>query len=174
MTALAGWLLPRGDIIRQSMKTRHKTFGATFGAAVTAALLLSGCAKDIEPRGNLPPPEALAKLAPGEQTRQDVQGILGTPATTAVFDNENWYYISGHTTQYAFYPNHELDRTIYVVSFDQRGILSNVRKLNLEDGMAVTPEGRATPTKGREVGILEQLLGNVGRIGGARQGAPGQ
>ncbi len=176
MAAFAGWLLPRGDIIRQYMKTRHKTFGRYSGVAALAltALVLSGCAKDIEARGNLPPPEALAKLAPGEQTRQDVQGILGTPATTAVFDDETWYYISGHTTQYAFYPNHELDRTIYAVSFDQRGILADVRKLNLEDGMPVVPEGRTTPTKGREVGLLEQLLGNVGRIGGAKTGQPGK
>jgi outer membrane protein assembly factor BamE (lipoprotein component of BamABCDE complex) len=148
------------------MKTRNKTFGLPLAAAAAlAAVLLSGCAKDIEPRGNLPTPEALARLTPGEQTRQDVESILGTPATTAVFDNENWYYISAHTTQYAFYPNHELDRTIYVVSFDTRGILSGIRKLNLEDGQTVSIASRSTPTKGREVGLLEQLLGNVGRIG---------
>jgi outer membrane protein assembly factor BamE (lipoprotein component of BamABCDE complex) len=158
------------------MKTRNMLLGLskTGVSMALAGIILAACAKDIEPRGNLPPPEALAKLAPGEQTRQDVQGILGTPATTAIFDEEHWYYISAHTTQYAFYPNHELDRTIFVVSFDQRGILSGVRKLNLEDGQHVTPEERSTPTKGREVGILEQLLGNVGRVGGgAKPGGPG-
>lgn len=158
------------------MKTRHKTLGIHFAVALTAGLLLSGCAKDIEARGNLPTPEALAKLAPGEQTRQDVQGILGTPATTAAFDQENWYYISAHTTQYAFYPNHELDRTIYVVSFDNRGILSGVRKMSLEDGQNITVASRETPTKGRDVSLLEQLLGNIGRIGSSRTpggGGPG-
>jgi outer membrane protein assembly factor BamE (lipoprotein component of BamABCDE complex) len=153
------------------MKTRHKTLGIHFTVALAAGLLLSGCAKDIEARGNLPTPEALAKLAPGEQTRQDVQSILGTPATTAAFDQENWYYISAHTTQYAFYPNHELDRTIYVVSFDGRGILSGVRKMSIEDGQTVAIASRETPTKGREVSLLEQLLGNIGRFGGNR--APG-
>ena len=156
------------------MKTRNKPLGLPTAAILAlAAVLLSGCAKDMEARGNLPTPEALAKLAPGEQTRQDVQGILGTPATTAVFDQENWYYISAHTTQYAFYPNHELDRTIYVVSFDPRGILSGVRKLNLEDGQNITPEERSTPTMGREVSIIEQLLGNVGRMGAPGQTGPG-
>jgi outer membrane protein assembly factor BamE (lipoprotein component of BamABCDE complex) len=155
------------------MKTRNNTLKRPVAGVAMAALLLAACAKDIEPRGNLPPPEALAQLAPGEQTRQDVEQILGTPATTAVFDDENWYYISAHTTQYAFYPNHELDRTVYVVSFDQRGILSGVRKLNLEDGQPISPEERSTPTKGREVGILEQLLGNVGRIGNTGPGGPG-
>ena len=152
------------------------TFMTMSTLMLAATLLLSGCAKDIEARGNLPTPEALAKLAPGEQTRQDVQAILGTPATTAVFDNESWYYISAHTTQYAFYPNHELDRTIYVVNFDQRGILAGVRKMSLEDGQNVTVAARETPTKGRDVSLLEQLIGNIGRIGssnGPGGGGPG-
>ncbi len=155
------------------MITRNKTL-VTAATALLAVTFLSGCAKDIEQRGNLPPPEALARLSPGEQTRQDVEAILGTPATTAVFDEENWYYISAHTTQYAFYPNHELDRTVYVVSFDRRGILANVRRLSLDDGQQVAINQRSTPTKGREVGLLEQLLGNVGRIGSGQGQNQGQ
>ncbi len=156
------------------MKTRNNTFGPGFApAAALAALLLAGCAKDIDARGNLPTPEALARLTPGEQTRQDVESILGTPATTAIFDDENWYYISAHTTQYAFYPNHELDRTVYVVSFDRRGILAGVRSLHLEDGQDVAIQERSTPTKGREISIIEQLLGNIGRIGGGPGNGPG-
>lgn len=143
------------------MKTRHSAILAVLAAT---AGLLSGCAKDIDARGNLPPPEALAQLSVGEQTRQDVRGLLGTPATTAVFDDETWYYISAHTTQYAFYPNHELDRTVYAISFDERGILKDVRKLEIEDGRTVQIASRETPTKGREYSFLEQLVGNLGRI----------
>ncbi len=128
------------------------------------ALPLTGCVKDVEQRGNFLKPEMLAQLAPGEQTRVDVQNLLGTPSTTAVFDGDTWYYISAHTTQYAFYPNHEFDRTIYAVSFDERGILKDVRKLDLEDGRNVAVAARETPTKGREYSFLEQLVGNLGRI----------
>ncbi len=152
------------------MKTRHLP-----SLIVTAlcAGLVAGCAKDIDARGNLPPPEALAQLSVGEQTRQDVRGLLGTPATTAVFDDETWYYISAHTTQYAFYPNHELDRTVYAVSFDDRGILKDVRKLGLEDGRNVNIASRETPTKGREFSLIEQLIGNLGRLSGTPGGGPG-
>ncbi len=132
--------------------------------ALGLPLAMSGCAKDVEARGNMPKPEALAQLQPGEQTRQDVEQILGTPSTTAVFDNETWYYISAHTTQYAFYPNHELDRTIYAVRFDDRGILKDVRKLDMDDGRNVQIAAKETPTKGREYSFLEQLVGNLGRI----------
>ena len=57
-----------------------------------------------------------------------------------------------------------------MVSFDQRGILAGVRKLNLDDGRPVSPQERSTPTKGRDISLIEQLLGNVGRMAGA----PGQ
>lgn len=151
------------------MKTSHP---ATLTALALGIALLSSCAKDIDARGNLPPPEALAQLSIGEQTRQDVRGLLGTPATTAVFDDETWYYISGHTTQYAFYPNHELDRTVYAISFDDRGILKEIRKLGLEDGQNVNIANRETPTKGREFSLIEQLIGNLGRFSGG-PGGPG-
>ena len=132
--------------------------------ALALPLALTACIKDVEQRGNLPKPEMLAQLAPGEQTRQDVEALLGTPSTTAVFDSDTWYYISAHTTQYAFYPNHEFDRTIYAVSFDERGILKDVRKLDIEDGRTIAIAARDTPTKGREYSFLEQLVGNLGRI----------
>ena len=144
------------------MKTKNLSLAV--GGLLLGVVALGGCAKDIELRGNLPKPEILAQLAPGEQTRADVQALLGTPATTSLFDSENWYYISSHTTQYAFYPNHELDRTIYVLSFDQRGILKDVRRYDIEDGQSVQIAERETPTKGREYGFLEQLIGNIGRV----------
>ena len=53
------------------MKTRH----LSLSIVTLAAALLTGCAKDIDARGNLPPPEALAQLSVGEQTRQDVRGL---------------------------------------------------------------------------------------------------
>ena len=149
------------------MTKRTKFFGVAGAALVAVAV--SACTKDIDARGNLPTPFALEKLAPGEQTRTDVRNLLGSPATTSVFDNETWYYISSHTTQYAFYATTELDRTIYAVSFDDRGILKDVRKYDIRDGHPVQVAARETPTKGREYSVLEQLIGNLGRFSGPAQ-----
>ena len=132
-------------------------------------LVLTGCAKDIDARGNQPPSDAISRLAPGEQTRQDVQNLLGTPATTSVFDNETWYYISSQTTQYAFYPTEELERTVYAVEFDKRGILSEVRKLDANSGREIQIASRETVTKGREYSMIEQLIGNLGRFNAGKE-----
>ncbi len=129
-----------------------------------AGLMLSGCAKDINARGNLPPDEALTQLQPGEQTRQDVQLILGTPSHVASFGTETWYYISALTTQYAFYAVEELERDVYVLTFDERGILREVKNYGLEDGEEIQVVERETPTMGREFSLIEQLIGNLGRF----------
>ena len=36
--------------------------------------------------------------------------------------------------------------------------------LTIEDGIVIDPVSRATPTHGRDLGLLEQLLGNIGRF----------
>ncbi len=127
-------------------------------------LFFSACSKDINVRGNLPDEEALSQLSPGNQTRQDVEQILGTPSHKAIFDNEKWFYISSQTTQFAFYPIEELKRNITVVEFDQRGILKDISKLNIEDGKNVVLSEKITPTMGREYSLIEQLIGNLGRF----------
>jgi len=131
---------------------------------ITLMITLSGCAKDINPRGNLPHKEALSQLQLGEQTRQDVQLLLGTPSTTATFDDETWYYVSAQTTTYAFYPMEELDRQVFAITFDSRGILKSMRILGIDDGEEVAVADRETPTMGREFSIIEQLIGNLGRF----------
>lgn len=148
----------------QSRSSKITQFAMALGA-----LVLAGCVKDIDARGNQPPPDVIARLAPGEQTRQDVQSLLGTPATTAIFDNETWYYISSQTTQYAFYATEELERTVYAISFDQRGILKEVRKLDANNGREIQLASRETETKGREYSIIEQLIGNLGRFNAGKE-----
>jgi outer membrane protein assembly factor BamE (lipoprotein component of BamABCDE complex) len=54
-------------------------------------------------------------------------------------------------------------RTVTEITFNDAGLVSEVRTLGLEDGQRVAMNDRETPTRGRQLTILEQLLGNVGR-----------
>lgn len=54
-------------------------------------------------------------------------------------------------------------RSVTEITFNDAGLVSEVRTLGLDDGQRVAMNTRETPTRGRQLTILEQLLGNVGR-----------
>jgi outer membrane protein assembly factor BamE (lipoprotein component of BamABCDE complex) len=98
---------------------------------------------------------------PGVDTRTTVQQRFGSPSTTAVFDQTAWYYISSVQERVAFYTPQTTERRVMVVRFDGETVTA-VEKFGLERGRLVSYSGETTPTRGRELGLLEQLLGNVG------------
>jgi outer membrane protein assembly factor BamE (lipoprotein component of BamABCDE complex) len=103
----------------------------------------------------------IADPQPGVDTRATVQQRFGTPSTTAVFDQTAWYYVSSVQERIAFYNPETTERRVMVVRFDGETVAS-VEKFGLERGRLVAYNDEVTPTRGRELGILEQLLGNVG------------
>jgi outer membrane protein assembly factor BamE (lipoprotein component of BamABCDE complex) len=103
----------------------------------------------------------IADPQPGVDTRSTVQQRFGTPSTTAVFDQTAWYYVSSVQEQVAFYTPETTERRVMVVRFNGDTV-STVEKFGLERGRLVAYNDEVTPTRGRELGILEQLLGNVG------------
>ena len=54
-----------------------------------------------------------------------------------------------------------VDRTVLAVHFDQRGVVRDIERYGLEDGRIVNLTTRTTETGGRELGVLEQLFGNL-------------
>jgi len=136
-------------------------------AALGVALVASGlaaCVPTVDQRGNLPEPDKLAGIRPGATTKDEVAKILGTPSSTAVFDNKTWYYISRRTKQVAFFDPDVVDQQVYIVNFDDRGVVKAVDHRTLKDGREITPAPGATPAPGRELTFLEQIIGNVGRF----------
>lgn len=135
-------------------------------SAVAAAITLSACAPTLENHGNLPDPEIIKSVRPGHSNREQVSQMLGTPSAVATFDKESWYYVSMRTSQVAFFEPEILERKVLVVRFDKQGIVQQVENLTKDDGRDVQLVERTTPTRGKELTILEQLLGNIGRFGG--------
>ena len=97
----------------------------------------------------------------GVDTRDTVTQRFGSPSTTAVFDQTAWYYVGSVQERVAFYTPRITDRRIMVVRFDG-DLVSGVEKYGVERGRIVSYDSHETPTRGRELGVLEQLLGNVG------------
>jgi len=135
-------------------------------ALLTAAAVVGACSARIDQRGNLPDPDLLANIEVGHINKQGVQDMLGTPSSVGLFDQETWYYISQRTKKIAFFEPEVIDRKVIVFKFDQRGIVSEMTQLGLDDSRDVQIVERTTPTAGQEMGLLKQLLGNIGRFEG--------
>lgn len=111
--------------------------------------------------------EAIADPQIGVDTRDTVQQRFGTPSTTAVFDQTSWYYMSSVQERVAFYPPRITERHVMVVRFDGDTVTS-VEKFGIERGRIVSYATQETPTRGRELGVLEQLFGNIGNTAPVR------
>ena len=140
---------------------RGRLLGGLGGAA---CLVLAACGGDVTVRGNMPDPELIAEIQPGSDTRDDVVDKLGSPSAVSSFMDRRWYYIGQKQEQFAFLDPTILERSVLVVSFDNAGTVDDTLMYTLEDGEIVSPVGRTTPTEGKELTILQQLFGNLGRF----------
>lgn len=125
---------------------------------------LTACASVTNTRGNMVEDVRLVEIEPGISTTDDVLFILGTPTTVAPFDENTWYYIGQVTEKVAFYNPEIVDRRVVKLTFDEQGLLSEIEDLSLEEGQDVELVNRETPTRGREITFLEQMIGNLGRF----------
>jgi outer membrane protein assembly factor BamE (lipoprotein component of BamABCDE complex) len=109
--------------------------------------------------------------------RSTVLSQLGNPSTRGVFEEDIWYYISSTRETLAYLQPQIRDRRILAIRFDDDGVVEEVAEYDLEDARIVRYAARQTPTRGRELSLLEQLLGNVGRLPseqfGGEQNLPG-
>jgi outer membrane protein assembly factor BamE (lipoprotein component of BamABCDE complex) len=143
-----------------------------FGRILLAGLLASGlvaCAPQVDTRGNLPDPETVLEVQPGVHDRDQVATILGSPSTVATFEDDTWYYISRRTEKIAFFEPEVVDQQVLVVKFGQDGLVADMAVYGVEDGQVIEPVERTTPTSGREMTILQQLFGNIGRFNTAQE-----
>ena len=133
-------------------------------AALSATVLTAACAPVVGQNGFQAIDAKPTDIVAGTDTKQTVLARLGTPSTTSTFERDNvWYYISQVTEKYTYNRPQVTQRTVTEITFNDAGQVAGVRTLGLDDGRQIAMNGRETPTRGRQLTIIEQLLGNVGR-----------
>lgn len=131
---------------------------------LSSVLLLGACSNEIKVHGNIPDPEVLANIHPGVDNRSDVLNKLGSPSTLSTFQDNIWYYIGSRAEQGpSIFPAEEIERSVFAVSFTPAGIVQETKLYTLEDAQEVDLVDRETPTEGRELTFIEQMLGNLWR-----------
>jgi len=127
-----------------------------------ACVWMAGCAAEINARGNSPTDEKLSQVTPG-LTRDEVMQILGSPSTSSTFTDKAWYYIGQRTEDYAFYRPKVLEQQVVVIQFDDLGRVEEVKRLEKDDGKPIEMVDRTTPSVTRDLSLMQQLFGNLGK-----------
>ena len=142
--------------------------------AMAAAGLLGACTPTVLHHGYLPRKGDLEKIHEG-MSKAEVEAILGSPSTTATIDStgDSYYYISSTVEQKAFFKPEETDRKVFAIRFDRNGLVRSFALYGLEDGQVVNISSRRTPTRGRELTILQQIFSNFGRFSAPSSPQPG-
>ena len=123
-----------------------------------------GCAPTIESRGFNAENVQFNKIKPGIQSKQQVQEIAGSPSTIPSFDQNTWYYVSKTTSTTSFFTPTVLDQQVTVITFDNRGIVSDIKTYKGEEAKNIKPVERKTETTGYETGIFREVFSNFGRM----------
>lgn len=135
----------------------------TLATLALAGFALAGCATTVAQRGNVPDPEKLEQLKPGD-TKDNVVQLIGSPSTIGTFSDKRWYYISRKTEKTAFFNPNTIDQQVVEVQFDEQDKVLEVKKLNLADAKDVDIVQRSTPTAGKSMTVFDQLIGNIGKF----------
>ncbi|MBX3575584.1 MAG: outer membrane protein assembly factor BamE [Rhizobiaceae bacterium] len=141
--------------------------------ALSGALAVTGCtaSKALNPRetlnqGYVVDQESL-DLVPVGSSREQVLLALGTPSTTATFDNEVFYYISQTRVRNAAFMNPRLvDQRVLAVYFGPDSRVANIANYGMKDGRVFDFVSRTTPTGGKDQNFIGQLLTGVGGMVG--------
>jgi outer membrane protein assembly factor BamE (lipoprotein component of BamABCDE complex) len=104
-----------------------------------------------------------ADVKVGADTRSTVLEKLGSPTATSTFDKDVWFYMSQFRTQTSFYDAKTTQRDVTAISFDHdTEQVKSVDSFTLKDGRVIAYNIHETPTRGREMTVLEQLIGSIG------------
>jgi outer membrane protein assembly factor BamE (lipoprotein component of BamABCDE complex) len=140
---------------------RQKSLRNAGVALIFCGALAAGCAPTIQVHGYVPPAADIARIKPGFDDSATVEQVLGRPSSSGVLSDTAWYYVQSTIENYTYHAPKVVDRTVLAINFDQRGIVHDIQRYGLADGRVINLTTRTTETGGRQLGVLEQLFGNI-------------
>ena len=134
-------------------------------AAAGAGLGAAGCNRVQDIQGYVVDETLVTAIQPGVDNKESVMGTLGRPTFTGTFDQNDWYYVSRTTKNFAFRNPQANAQTVLHVRFDASGNVASVDRKGLEQVVSIDPMSDKTPTLGREKSLWDELFGNIGAVG---------
>jgi outer membrane protein assembly factor BamE (lipoprotein component of BamABCDE complex) len=140
---------------------RPTSLRRTATGLMLGGLTLAACAPTVQVHGYVPSAADVAQITPGVDDFASVEETLGRPSSSGLLRDSSWYYVQSTFQNFTYNPPRVIDRTVLAVEFDDNGVVTGIARYGLEDGRIVNLTTRTTETGGRQLGVLEQLFGNI-------------
>ena len=124
---------------------------------------LAGCATKVANHGFVDH-DKVAKIQKGKDSKDAVFYILGSPSSSSSLEKDSWYYISGKQEGVAFFKPELKNQEVTVITFDENEIVVDIQKYNMDDRKEIKIAEDKTETVTKDMSILQQLMGNLGRF----------
>ena len=141
-----------------SLESKKLIYLRVYVVILLTSFLLS-CTTNIKNHGYIPSKSDLETLVIGKDTKQSVAKKIGLPATAGL--EGAYYYVRSTFNAPGFKSAQLVDRTVVVLSFDQRSKLKNIETFNVDNGNFVRLDYRITETGLDNKNILQQIIGSI-------------
>jgi outer membrane protein assembly factor BamE (lipoprotein component of BamABCDE complex) len=153
-------------------KTQVRGFSFAASTALVAAMLvLGGCnPTQVLVHGAVISQDQI-DLIPVGSSRDQVLLAMGSPSTTGAFESQEVYYYISQKRQktFAYQKAKVVDQRVVAVYFDDTATVTRVGDYGLKDGKVFDFITRTTPTGGRDLNFLGQILSGPS---GSKKGSP--
>lgn len=122
---------------------------------------LAACSPQVSIHGYAPSDEELELIEPGIDSLESVQERIGRPANSGLLRGNTWYYIQSRMEQLTYNPPRETDREVVRIIFTDEGLVESIDRYGLEDGRVINLNTRVTVVESNQLGIFQQLFGNI-------------
>ena len=145
----------------------HRNRYVKHSAALCLLMLFAACSPIVEERGYVGLERSAGEIHEG-MSREAVLRLLGSPSSQSMFGEEIWYYIRTVNETKAFLHPEVATQKVIALHFHDDGTVGAVEQYDTKDGRAIAFSDEKTPTEGNSFGVMEQLLGNLGRFNSNR------
>lgn len=135
-----------------------------WSVALVLIATTSACVASYRNHGYIPSSDLLDEIIVGIDTRSSVEDTAGPPSSAGVTETGGYYYVRSRVRSFAYLEPQITEREVLAISFDSKGVVSNVERFGLEDGRVITLERRVTESSVVDRTFLRQLLSGLGRI----------
>lgn len=132
--------------------------------ALTVPVALAACQATFRNHGYVPPESDLTQVVIGATKKDDLEAMIGRPSSQGLLTGSAWYYVGSRWEYYGAREPREISREVVGISFTEAGVVANIERFGLERGQVVVLSRRVTDSGVSSIGLVRQLMGNVGRV----------